>query len=150
MRTHSAALKMVFEFEVDHRVELRPAGESSDTWGLLNSASGSQPESLKWLTWVGQKIWPSFTSGFQKLISDGLEGARPNLPGPLKKMQLSHCSFGDAYPEFGPISACSRDHEGLEVQLDIGLKYQTETSIVLDTGFASLVSVSSKYSASSH
>lgn len=138
MRKQSSAMRMMFEFEVDRRIELRSLSETKATWGLVSTGvTSSEPETLMWLTYVGKRIWPSFASGFQKLITDGLEGARPNLPGPLKKIALSQCSFGDAYPEFGPINASSRNQEGLEVQLDMGLRYETETSIVLDTGFAS-------------
>jgi hypothetical protein len=91
---------------------------------------------------VSEQIWPKFKAGFAKMIRDGVEHARPTLPLPLRSLSVVECSFGSAHPQFGPIFAGSKnhrhvslqDHDGLEVQLDINLKYSTDAKITLQLG----------------
>merc|ERR1711924_192111 len=74
--------------------------------------------------------------GFKVLIEDSLVPALKALPA-LKNVNLKHFELGDAYPQFGPLTACSRNRthrEELEVQLDIGLNYSTDVNVVLEAG----------------
>ena len=57
----------------------------------------------------------------------GVESARGGA-------MVKHCDIGEACPRFGPCTASSRHHEGMEVQLDISVSYSTDTNIVLDLG----------------
>ncbi|CAK0796287.1 unnamed protein product [Prorocentrum cordatum] len=76
------------------------------------------------------------------MVRDAVEDARPSLPLPMRSLAVVECSFGSAHPQFGPILAGSRSHrhvkehghDGLEVQLDIGLKYSTDANIKLQLG----------------
>jgi len=134
LRNLSSAMKLDIDFVVDERVTLQDLDNDPPELHLVpSSVNMSDWETLNWLTWVSEKVWPNFKSGFTKMISDGIEGARQGLPGPLRNLRLVQCSFGDAFPRFGPICASSAKDE--EVQLDIGLSYSTETSIVLEVGY---------------
>jgi len=140
LRSHSTALKLHIVFEVDHRIELRALEhEGNAEMNLASNVGISQECSLEWLTWVSEKIWPSFLNGFEKIIKDTLEDAKSSLPSPLKKLKLAQCDFGQNFPKFGPIHASSKTHEGsLEVQLDIWVSYSADTQIVLHGGYVSL------------
>jgi hypothetical protein len=135
MRSQSATLKLQIEFEVDHRIELRQLQrENSRELNLSSQVNMSDEYSLGWLTWVCERTWPSFQAGFEKMIRDGITNSRDSLPGPLKKLRVAECNFGRSYPRFGPVTASSRHHEGMEVQLDIWVNYVTDTDIRLDLG----------------
>ena len=140
LRCYSSAFRVELEFEVEQRIAWRddyedPAAHNA----LLATKHGMQDcYDLGWLTWVSEKVWPSFRGGLERLIrEDIMPGVVQALPGPLKNIRLTQCSFGNAFPKFGPISAMSRTHDGLEVQLDIFLDYSTATNIVLDASIAS-------------
>ncbi|CAK0808100.1 unnamed protein product [Prorocentrum cordatum] len=134
LRSLSSAMKLDIDFVVDERVTLQDLDNDPPELHLVASnVNMSEWETLNWLTWVSEKVWPNFKNGFEKMIRSSIEGARQGLPGPLKGLRLVQCSFGDAYPRFGPICASSAKDE--EVQLDIGLSYSTETSIVLEVGY---------------
>jgi len=139
LRSHSKSLQLQLEFEVDWRTEWT---ELDDKNVVLSSGNDiSESETLHWLTFVSEKVWPSFESGFKKLVEDLIAPIGDSLPAPLKSranVRLARFSLGPEFPKFGPMTACSKNHEGLEVQLDIMLNYETNTDIVVDLGFASL------------
>jgi len=137
LRSYPTTFKVELELEVEKRVDMRDDLDERHAI-LATSITESPSYTLEWLTWFSSKIWPSFRNGLEKLISeDILPGIFQSLPGPLKGIRLTHCSFGDAFPKFGPISASSRSHDGLEVQMDLFMDYSTDTNIVIDAGIAS-------------
>jgi hypothetical protein len=142
LRSLSTAMKLEIEFHVEKRIQLQDLDNDPPELHLMTAnVDMSEWETLNWMTWVSEKVWPSFKTGFTKMITEGVEGAREGLPGPLKSMRVAECSFGEAFPKFGPICASSachlNDQEGQTqgVQLDIGLTYSTDTSIVLEVGY---------------
>eukprot|EP00928_Gymnodinium_smaydae_P037791 TRINITY_DN26189_c0_g1_i3.p1 TRINITY_DN26189_c0_g1~~TRINITY_DN26189_c0_g1_i3.p1 ORF type:complete len:1324 (+),score=243.08 TRINITY_DN26189_c0_g1_i3:62-4033(+) len=140
LHEHSTDLKLELEFDVARRMQWRALSEAAaDDDGELISSSlnTSESYSLGWITWVAHKIWPSVEGGFRKLISESLiSSLQEHLPVPFNRIRLASFSLGDATPQFGPLVASTRNVEGLEVQLDIGIAYAADTDIVLDVGIA--------------
>ncbi|CAK0902519.1 unnamed protein product [Prorocentrum cordatum] len=141
LRSLSTFLRLDLEFDVEHRVQLQDLDAELPELSLVTSNLGmSEAESLKWLTWVMERIWPKFKLGFEKMLKDGVASARPSLPVALQSLSVVRCSFGDGFPQLGPIHASSRNHvssedrDGLEVQLDIGLTYSTDADIIMQMG----------------
>ena len=133
LRSISQVFKVVLEFEVDARIG----------WSLENSsglrlkpAESSEECSLEWLTWVSKRIWPSFKKSFEKVIRDSMPKIQESVPRHFK-INLGRCSFGDAHPTFGNVTASTKDSENLEVQLNLEFSYSTETDIVFDTSLGS-------------
>jgi len=144
LRNLSTTMKLDIEFNVDHRVQLQDLDAELPELNLVTSNVGlSEAETLNWLTWVMDKIWPKYKMGFEKMLKDGVANARPSLPVALQSLSVVNCFFGDGFPQLGPIHASSRNHvssedrDGLEVQLDIGLNYSTDTDIILQVGLLS-------------
>eukprot|EP00931_Biecheleriopsis_adriatica_P028769 TRINITY_DN17155_c0_g1_i2.p1 TRINITY_DN17155_c0_g1~~TRINITY_DN17155_c0_g1_i2.p1 ORF type:complete len:1221 (+),score=220.47 TRINITY_DN17155_c0_g1_i2:23-3685(+) len=144
LRSYSSALGITLTFEVEEKNEMAPLTEEhiGRPQGLSSPVEMTQPETLHWLTFVGKKIWPNFEKGFEKLVEENLIATlRDSLPAPLNNVTLQRFSLGDQFPEFGPINASSRDHDGKEVQMTIGLKYVTDTDVIIDLGLFALAIV---------
>eukprot|EP00440_Ansanella_granifera_P054544 gb/GFBE01059122.1/.p1 GENE.gb/GFBE01059122.1/~~gb/GFBE01059122.1/.p1 ORF type:complete len:1257 (+),score=289.16 gb/GFBE01059122.1/:1-3771(+) len=141
LKSHSPALRLKLTFEIEERRELALLKEVDEARpeGLYSAVEMSQPETMQWFTFVGSKIWPNFEKGFEKMMEDNLiTTLKETLPGPLNKVSLAEFSLGDSTPQFGPIVASSRNHNGKEVQLNIGLSYVTDTRVIIDLGIAAL------------
>eukprot|EP00929_Paragymnodinium_shiwhaense_P080657 TRINITY_DN42080_c0_g1_i1.p1 TRINITY_DN42080_c0_g1~~TRINITY_DN42080_c0_g1_i1.p1 ORF type:complete len:1464 (-),score=294.98 TRINITY_DN42080_c0_g1_i1:161-4552(-) len=139
LRSHSAGLQVQVVFEVDQRIEWHLQEDVDAEMPVKKSFLLSCPEtSADWLTSAIGAMWPSFQKGFEALFRDSLVPSLTSaLPSALQDVKLSKFSLGDAIPKFGPIVACSRKNEGLEVQLCIGLDYDVDVAIELDFPFAS-------------
>ncbi|CAE8651182.1 unnamed protein product [Polarella glacialis] len=139
LRSYLTGLKLQIEFDVEARCDMGLPSEpcSAIPFGLLSDMHVSEAETLNWLTFVVRQMWPHFENSFRQLMEDKLIPLiRSSLPPPFQEARLSSFSLGDAFPMLGPIVASSRHHEGQEVQLTIGLNYETDTDIIVETSVA--------------
>lgn len=141
LRSYSTSLKVRLEFEVEQRWDALGAAAHLASFEVYSRLSTSDPFDLGWLTWVSQRVWPSFQNSFKTLLMDSvMPSVKSSLPGPLKGIELEKFELGTAFPSFGPLTACSRNQthgDEFELQLDIGLDLDADVDVLLRAGMVS-------------
>lgn len=156
LRNQSRVLKIQLQFEAEHMLDsiVKNKGSKHSPTSPTTEVEKEQQEEeaqinagvetsdsydIGWLTWSVERLWPYAEKAVAKMLREWVEPAlQTSLPDRLKGIRFSEFTLGKAHPQLGPLVACSRHHEGFEIQLDIWVKYSGDANIVVDAVIASV------------